>query len=66
MSRFGISGIWKKPQTTIPAVIAGLGGVAVALGWCDAESASKYGLIIGSTVIAIIGALHKGKPETIN
>lgn len=61
---FGISGIWKSPATTIPALLMGIGGIAAALGWCDAETWQKYSMVIGSALVAILGALYKGeKPQ---
>jgi hypothetical protein len=63
MSKFGISGIWKSPATTIPAVLVGIGGIATALGWCDAESWQKYSTGIGSALIMVIGLLYKGSAD---
>ena len=59
---FSFSGIWESPQTTIPAVLAGLAGIIVALGWLDAETAGRYATVAGSIIIAVIGALYKKRP----
>lgn len=63
MSRFGISGIWTSPATTIPAVLVGAGGIAVALGWCSAEQWQSISTGIGATLIMVIGMLYKGNQE---
>lgn len=60
MSKFGLSGVFGHPASTIPAVLVGLGGVASALGWCDAITWERWAAIIGPGLIAIIGALYKG------
>lgn len=63
MSRFGLSGVFDHPASTIPAVLVGIGGIVVALGWCDATTWERYAAIIGPVTITIIGALYKGKPQ---
>ena len=57
------SGIWESPQTTIPAVLAGLAGIIVALGWLDAETAERYAAVGASIIIAVLGALYKKRGE---
>ena len=63
MTKFGFSGIWEHPQTTIPALILGIGGVVVALGWCDATTWERWATIAGPAVISIIGILYKGPTQ---
>ena len=55
------SGIWEHPQSTIPGVLVGAAGIAVALGWLDAATAAQYAGIAGSILVAVIGALYKPK-----
>ena len=61
MLRF--SGIWEHPQSTIPAILAGAAGIAVALNWTDADTAGRYSTLIGSFLVALIGALYKPKTQ---
>ena len=58
---FGISGIWQHPQTTIPALLGGVGLIVVALGYCDSATWEKYATTIGAVAIALVGALYKGQ-----
>ena len=58
---FGLSGIWEHPTSTIPALLAGVGGIVVAFGWMDADTWAKNATMVGSILVAIIGILYKGK-----
>jgi hypothetical protein len=57
----GISGIWQHPQSTIPALLAGVAGIVVALGYLDSSRAAQLVTVASSVLITVIGVLYKGK-----
>jgi fumarate reductase subunit D len=61
MKNFGISGIWKNPRTTVPGVVAGCVGIAVAFGWIDKEESTAIIAAVTSLVLALIGLFYKGQ-----
>jgi len=62
MGNFGISGIWKRPGTTIPGLLAAGLGVFVALGYIQQDTVPMVVSIAAPIIIGIVGVLYKGCP----
>ncbi len=58
---FGLSGFKDNPVSTVAGILAGVGMVAVTLGWTDAGTWAKWSGLAASVIVTLLGILYKGK-----
>ncbi len=60
---FGLSGFKDNPASTVGGILAGVGMIAVTLGFTDAGTWAKWSGIIASVIVTLLGIFYKGKQE---
>ncbi len=61
--KLGFAGIWQHPQSTVPALLTSVAGIAVALGYLNDAQAAQIVVVASSVLVAVIGALYQGKGD---
>ncbi len=60
---FGLSGFKDNPTSTVIGILAGVGTIAVTLGWTDSGTWAKWSGVAVSVIVTILGIFYKGKSE---
>ncbi len=58
----GLSGFKENPTSTVAGILAGIGMIAITLGWTDEGTWAKWSGLAVSIIVTILGVLYKGKP----